>query len=320
MDGEEWTEYESTWRKYDGTYYWEDGGRSPSMSVSNFDGNQSSSSIELDITAVIQKWIDDNNDALQSGQSPSKSLDLMMVASTWGIEETTTQSVNLCGTEQSTCDAPEIEITYDWGSTGAPTIPTHTSPLDGHAVWNLTGHNLSGNTTPTLSWDGSISWSGDMLLQLSTDAEYRNIIHSFNTASTSEFTKTDGNWSISAADALDEGVMYHWRLAQIDSTSKHHSWWSTSSFLVSSLESEYLQDTDHRLRLSHGNATTAGDAPSCEDTYIDGGTPTDNYNGEDEMQVSYNTYPSETTILIGCDLTSHLLPNGYAVKSATLER
>ena len=73
------------------------------------------------------------------------------------------------------------------------------------------------------------------------------------------------------------------------------------------------------MRLSDGNATTAGDAPSCEDTYIDSGTPTDNYNEEDEMQVSYNTYPSETTILIGCDLTSHLLPDGYAVKSATLK-
>ena len=60
------------------------------------------------------------------------------------------------------------------------------------------------------------------------------------------------------------------------------------------LESEYLQDDEHRLRLSHGNATTAGDAPSCEDTYIDSGTPTNNYNGEDEMQVSYNTFPSET--------------------------
>ena len=63
-----------------------------------------------------------------------------------------------------------------------------------------------------------------------------------------------------------------------------------SSFLVSGLESEYIANNDHRLRLSHGNATTAGDAPSCEDTYIDSGTPNTNYNGEDEMQISYNTY------------------------------
>ena len=172
---------------------------------------------------------------------------------------------------------------------------------------------------PTLSWDGSISWSGDMLMQVATDSEYRNIVRSFNTATTSEFTETDGNWSVPGNDSLQDGVMYHWRLAQVDSSSHHHSWWSTSSFLVSGLESEYLQDDEHRLRLSHGNATTAGDAPSCEDTYIDSGTASNNYNGEDEMQVSYNTFPSETSILIGCDLTSHLLPSGYAVKTASLK-
>ena len=319
MDAEDWNEYGSTWRKYDGTYYWQDGGRTPSMSVGSFNGNQSSSAIEVNLTVAIQKWIDDNNAAIQSGQTPEQSLELMLVASTWGIEESSTQFVSLCSTDASGCNQPTLEITYDWGSSGPPTIPTHTSPLDGHAVWNLTGHNLSGNTTPTLSWDSTISWSGDMLLELSKDSEYRDVIYSFNTATTSEFSETDGNWSISGNDALDDGVMYHWRIAQVDSSTGHHSWWATSSFLVSGLESEHIQNNEHRLRLSHGNATTAGDAPSCEDTYIDSGTSTNNYNGEDEMQVSYNTYPSETTILMGCDITSHLLPDGYAVKSATLK-
>ena len=314
MDGEDWTEAGVTWRKYDGTYYWDDGGRVPSMSVGQFEGDQSSSTIEVNLTVAIQKWIDDNN-----AGTTSDSLELMMVASTWGIEESSSKFVNLCSTEATGCDQPTLEITYDWGSNGPPASPTHISPTDGHSVWNLTGDNLSGNTTPTLTWDASISWTGDMLMQVATDAEYRNIVRSFNTATTSEFSETDGNWSVPGNDSLQDGVMYHWRMAQVDSSSHHHSWWSTSSFLVSGLESEYLQDDEHRLRLSHGNATTAGDAPSCEDTYIDSGTPTNNYNGEDEMQVSYNTFPSETSILLGCDLTSHLLPDGYAVKTATLK-
>ena len=319
MDGEEWTETGVTWRKYDGTYYWDDGGRMPSMSVGLFEGDQSSSTIEVNLTAAIQKWIDDNNVASSSATSTSDSIELMMVASTWGIEESSSKFVNLCSTEATGCDQPSLEITYDWGSNGPPASPSHVSPLDGYPVWNLSGDNLSGNTMPTLSWDGSISWSGDMLMQVATDSEYRNIVRSFNTATTSEFTETDGNWSVPGNDSLQDGVMYHWRLAQVDSSSHHHSWWSTSSFLVSGLESEYLQDDEHRLRLSHGNATTAGDAPSCEDTYIDSGTASNNYNGEDEMQVSYNTFPSETSILIGCDLTSHLLPSGYAVKTASLK-
>ena len=320
MDGEDWTEGGVTWRKYDGTYYWDDGGRVPSMSVGSFEGDQSSSIIEANLTVAIQKWIDTNNAVRDSGLKTSESLDLMMVASSWGVDETTSQSVDLCTKEDysSSCSEPYLEIIYDWGST-SPVTPTHLTPLDGHGVWNLTGNNMSGNETPTLTWDGSISWTGNMLMQLSTDAEYRNIIHSFDTSTSNDFSPSDGNWSIPSDDALDTGVMYHWRMAQQDSTTNHHSWWETSSFLVSSLESEYIQDDDHRLRLSQGNATTIGDAPNCEDTYIDSGSSSTNYNGEDEMQVSYNTFPSEAVILMGCDLTSHLLPDGYAVKSAMLK-
>ena len=319
MSGENWEESSVTWRKYDGINDWNDGGRLPSMSIGDFTGDQSSATIDVNITAALQYWNDQSNSATQTTTLSSKALDLMMVASTWGQEVSTSQFVNLCSSEANSCNKPKLEITYDWGSNGPPTIPTHLSPLDGHPVWNLSGHNLSANTMPTLSWDGTINWAGDMLMEVSTDQEYRDIIHSFNTATSSEFNETDGNWSISSSDSLDEGVMYHWRLAQIDSSSHHHSWWSTSSFLVSSLESEYLQDDDHRLRLSHGNATTAGDAPSCMDTYIDSGTPNSNYNDEEDMQVSYNTFPSETSILIGCDLKSHLIPDGYAVKTATLK-
>ena len=163
----------------------------------------------------------------------------MMVASTWGIEESSSQFVNLCSTEASGCDQPTLEITYDWGSNGPPASPTHLSPSDGHAVWNLTGDNLSGNTTPTLFWDAGISWTGDMLMEVATESEYRNVIRSFNTATTSEFSETDGNWSVPGNDSLLDGLKYHWRMAQVHSNSHHHSWWSTSSFLVSGLESEY---------------------------------------------------------------------------------
>ena len=95
MENDMWTENGVTWRKYDGTYYWDDGGRIPSMSVGNFEGDQASSKIETDITVAIQNWIDKNNDAIAAGDSPSKTLELMMVASTWGIDETTTQSLSL---------------------------------------------------------------------------------------------------------------------------------------------------------------------------------------------------------------------------------
>ena len=320
MENRDWTENGVTWRKEDGFSLWNDGGRTPAqMSVASFDGSQSSSTVEMDISIAVQHWIDNRNIAIRDGTPVENSLDLMMVASTWGIEESTTQWSRFCSTESSSCNKPYLEITYDWGSS-PPTIPTHVAPLDGHGVWDLVGDNLSGDANPALEWDGSIGWTGDMIMQVAKDPEYRDIIHSFSTADASTpFNSSDGYWIINSSNSLQDGVMYHWRLAQLDSTNNHHSWWATSSFLVSGLESEYISGDDHRLRLSHGNATTAGDAPNCEDTYIESGVTTNNYNDEDEMQVSYNTFPAEAAILMGCDIQSHLLPSGYAVKSAVLK-
>ena len=53
---------------------WDDGGRVPSMSVTNFDGDQSSDTIVVELTAAIQKWIDDNNALVQSGSTPDTDL------------------------------------------------------------------------------------------------------------------------------------------------------------------------------------------------------------------------------------------------------
>ncbi len=320
MDNTDWTESGVTWRRYDGSSTWDDGGRTTSMSVGNFTGSQTSSTIEVNLTVAIQYWLDNYANDILNGQSTTDSLELMLVASSWMESVSSSTSAKLCSSDAPNCEVPTLEITYDWDSTGAPQIPTQTLPLDGHGVWNVSDHNLSANTMPTLEWDGSISWTGDMILEVASDVEFRNIIHSFNTATTSEFVETDGNWSFDASQSLDDGVMYHWRVAQQDSSNNHHSWWNSSSFLVSSLESEYIQsDDERRMRLSHGNGTTLGDAPVCQDTYIDSGDPSGNYNDEYEMTISYNTYPAETSYLMGCDLTSHLLPSGYAVKTATFK-
>jgi len=317
MENTDWTESGVTWRRYDGSSTWDDGGRTTSMSVGNFTGSQSSSTIEVNLTVAIQHWLDSYAADVQSSNTPTESLELMLVASSWMEDVSSSTSAKLCSNEASTCDIPSLEITYDWGSSGSPLIPTQTSPLDGHGVWNVSNDNLSANTMPTLEWDPNISWTGDMILELARDVEFRDIIYSFNNA-TGDIAQDDGNWSLDSNQALDKGVMYHWRVAQIDSTNNHHSWWNSSSFLVSNLESQYDSTDDERwLGLTHGNATDLGDAPNCQDTYIDSGDPNGNYNDENEMLISYNTLPAETSYLMGCDLNSHLLPSGYAVKTAT---
>jgi hypothetical protein len=107
-------------------------------------------------------------------------------------------------------------------------------------------------------------------------------------------------------------------MLHIDSDGRHGDW-THSTFLISNMNSTWLGGDRYEFRLKQGNASSDDLHPACADTYIDSGMPSSNYGQETELQVSYNTIPSETTILFGCDLSSTFLPNGYAVESANLE-
>ena len=316
MDTDAWDEDAVTWKKSTSSTWWDDGGRTQSMSVANMMGNQSSSTFDFDLTAALQRYIDQN-----SGVPPSSanddSIDLMFVASTYGRAVSGTSSVVFDSTETLNGTEPVMEITYRYGTGQAPSSPSLSSPVDGIGVWNITGHNLSGNTTPDLVWSTTGVSGNEMILEISRDADFRDIAKIVDTSVDTDFTPSDGIWSLVGANSLDLGVGYHWRISHRDSND-HQGWWSEDSFVVSALESVHLGNDRYELRLRHGNATTAGDVPYCGDTYIDSGTTSSNYNGEDVMQISYNTWPSETSVLIGCDLVSHLLPSGYAVESAEL--
>ena len=54
------------------------------------------------------------------------------------------------------------------------------------------------------------------------------------------------------------------------------------------------------------------------DTYIDSAASNDNFDGDSEMTVAYSNFGGEITGLMGCNLVSNLLPDGYAVESAHL--
>ena len=150
MENDDWTENGVTWRRYDGSNTWDDGGRTTVMSIGNFNGSEASDDIEVDIGIAIQNWIDTNRVKVQSGDAPDSSIELMIVASSINEDVTSTSQVKLCSSEGSSCSVPSLEVTYDWDSTGPPTIPTQTAPLDGHGVWNVSSHNLSANTMPTI--------------------------------------------------------------------------------------------------------------------------------------------------------------------------
>ena len=312
MTPNQWVESEVTWNRGSNSNGWSDGGRDFSSTASDtgINGSQISSKFSFEFTDVLQTWVESGSTA---------SADFMITArgqneaySTIGTKSTVFYSSDVVDDAKK----PAVSITYAWGPSSPLSNITLTAPLPGEAVWNQTGHNFTANLTPSISWNPT-TFSYDMVLQLATDEQFRNLVLVSNTVSDSDFAPSDGILNMTGNLALTAGNMYFWRMANLDSDGRYGPW-STSSFLVSSLESTWLGADRYEFRMKHGNGTSDGLYPECLDTYVDSGTPSQNYNAESKLQIAYNTYPIEAVGLLSCNLRSNLLPVGYAVESAHL--
>ncbi|MDE0557975.1 MAG: DNRLRE domain-containing protein, partial [Candidatus Poseidoniaceae archaeon] len=307
-----WVEDDTTWRRSDSSNLWDDGGRDIlSVASDTMVGTTSSSDSSFEITDALQEWVRD-------GATGSK--DFMMIgrSDTGAYASSGLQGINFYSSDNSDdTKKPKFELTYSWSSNTTIGTPTILGPEQGKAVWNQVGHNLSGNTTPSLTWLGTSSTSYNMIYQIATDQYFRNRVNLVDTRTDSNFTSSQGIFNLTGDDELNTGNMYFWRVSHIDNDGLRGEW-TYSNFLVSGLSSTWLGNDRYEFRLSDGNGTTDGLYPECDDTYIDSGSSTTNYDGETEMQISYNTWPSETSVLFNCDLVANLLPSGYAVESAHL--
>jgi len=309
-----WVEDETTWRRPISSQLWNDGGRDyfSYASDSGLMGSQISDDFAFDLTSVLQQHIDNSGPASLDFAMAARSQNGAYSANN-GVDSVTFHSSDTT----NDADKPHLFIMYNW-STPVTVAPSLTSPWDGETLWNQTGHNFTGNTTPTLTWASSTSASYDMIFELSTDSLFHDRVARFDTRFDNDFAPVDGELSFSGTESLETGHMYNWRMLHIDSDNRHGEW-SYSSFLISALDSTWLGGDRYEFRLKQGNASSDGLHPACGDTYIDSGMPSSNYGSETELQVSYNTIPSETTVLFGCDLSTTFLPSGYAVESANLE-
>ena len=309
-----WIEDEMTWRRPISTQLWDDGGRDylSYTTDSNVMGSQISNDFSFDLTTMLQQHLDNSGPASLDFAMAARSQNGAYAANN-GVDSVTFHS------SEATNDAnkPRLYIKYDWSSP-VTVAPSLTSPWDGETLWNQSGHNFTGNTTPTLTWASSTSSSYDMIFELSTDSLFHDRVARFDTRVDTDFAPSDGELSFTGMDSLETGHMYNWRMLHVDADDRHGEW-SYSSFLISSMNSTWLGGDRYEFRLKQGNASSDGLHPACDDTYIDSGMPSSNYGSETELQVSYNTIPSETTVLFGCDLSTTFLPSGYAVESANLE-
>ena len=313
-DPDVWSEGDITWRRPASNQLWDDGGREylSYATDSGVMGSQTSNDFAFDVTSYIQHHLDnggpDSLDFAMAARSQNGAY-----AANNGVDSVTFHSSDA----SSENDKPRLFIKYDW-SNPVTVAPSLVSPWDGETLWNQTGHNFTGNTTPTLTWSSSTSSSYDMIFELSTDSLFHDQVARVDTRVDTDFAPSDGEVTFDGADSLETGHMYNWRMLHVDSDGRHGEW-SYSTFLISAMSSTWLGGDRYEFRLKQGNASSDGLHPECADTYIDSGMPNSNYGSETELQASYNTIPSETTILFGCDLSSTFLPTGYAVESANLE-
>ena len=312
MNPGQWIENEVTWNRGSNSNSWSDGGREYASTASDtgLNGSQTSSKFSFEFTDVLQSWV-------QSGSTDSA--DFMITARGENEAYSSSGTKNTVFFSSDAVDdakKPSVSITYMWGPSSPLSSVSLVAPLVGEAVWNQSGHNFTANLTPSLSWTPSVL-SQEMILQIATDEQFRNRVFTSNTISDTDFSPSDGILNMTGNLALNAGNMYFWRMANLDTDGRYGPW-STSSFLVSSLESTWLGGDRYEFRMKHGNGTADGLYPECLDTYVDSGTPSQNYNDESKLLIAYNTYPIEAMGLLNCNLVSNLLPTGYAVESAHL--
>jgi len=312
MESTPWVESELTWNRESNANSWSDGGRvySSVASATGFNGTQTSDDYGFAFTDVAQSW-------LESGDSSASEFLITARGKDEAYSTTGTKSISFFSTEASIeDDQPYVYIHYGLNTGNQLSTVVLTGPAEDAAVWNQSGHNFTANLTPSITWTPSAS-NGEMLLQMATDEQFRNVVLTSNTGIENDFSPSDGILNMTGENTLTAGNMYFWRMAYLDSDGRYGPW-STSNFLVSSLESTWLGGERSEFRMKHGNGTTDGLYPECLDTYIDSGTPNQNYDDESRLLVSYNTYPIEAMALLNCNLRSNLLPAGYAVESAQL--
>ncbi len=305
-----WDETEVTWNRMSaGGVQWYDGGRSNgTATMALADGNQTDSTFTFDLDHAVQNYLNGGD---------SEPLDMLIAVRGKFEGYTNGEGIVFHSTEAANlANAPTFSITYEWGSSVPPTPVNLTAPVDGLAVWNQSGHNLSGNTQPSLNWTAPSS-GHDILFELATDEDFRLQELVVDTRVDNDFNPTDGTLPMNGSRTLETGNMYYWRMATVDSND-HYGQWVSSSFFVSDAESTWLGGDRYEFRMKHGNGSQDNQYPECMDTYIESTAPTDNFDGDSEMTVDYNPSGAEITGLIGCNLVSNLLPDGYAVESAHL--
>ncbi|MDP6324487.1 MAG: DNRLRE domain-containing protein [Candidatus Thalassarchaeaceae archaeon] len=268
-------------------------------------GNQSGTSmLEFDATSFVQSY-------LQNGHTGD--LDFLVMSQGLAGEE-----IEIATGDEPFSYRPHLEITYSWGDSIATSDADVLTPAPGSAAWDVVSWELESTTTPTITWDPSVVTNSngnaaDVILQLFPEGFGDSIPLTVDSRSDGGFDLANGEYTIPSSWNLDWGHAYEWRMLMIEDDEQGS--WSASSFLISEVNSTSLGGGEHELRYRHGNGTSQSlkELPDCSDLTIEGGLASNmNLDGQDI------TASDNQVILLGCDLSSHAMPDGLAIVSATM--
>ena len=305
--GTAWIEDEATWNYGSIGNTWSNAGMDTigSAEDTGINSNQASDTFAISVHDSAQQFIaasgDSRIDYLLTGMLPG--------------EQPPSQARGVLffdGTHPNTVNWPTLNLTYSLPVNTSIAESTLLEPTGGQTTWNVTGGNLSGNTTPVMTWETSDNSQQHSILQLATDPFYRNLIHVEDSRTNGNLPTNSDGYAILGTSALSTGSEYFWRVKHIDNDGLSGVW-NETSFFVTSMTSQWLGGSLHKLVVTADSEPTISGTPDFAHATISSSSPTGNTFGYPYIGVTDSQSSGKSNGLLGFDIRNYLLPDGLAV-------
>ena len=306
--GSEWIEDQATWNYGKLGSPWATGGLTTisTSEVTGIDSNQPSDIFSIDIQNSVQQSFEQNaNDKLTyilTGMLPSEQPPTQIEDITFASGEYSSNNL----------EKPVLNITYSWPVNLTTTEPSLIEPINGQATWNNSNSNLSGNTTPSLRWQSLDNTQQNSIMQVSTDAYFRNVIIEYDSRTGAIAPSSSADFDILGQNSLTTGSVYHWRAKYVDNDHRS-SGWNQTSFFVSSVTSQWLGGNLHKLVISSNSEGGLTGIPNFSHATISSSSPNTNTFGYPYISVTDSSSNGKSNGLLSLDINNYVLPSGLAV-------
>ena len=217
---------------------------------------------------------------------------------------------------------PSLKVWYRNGSGSAASgTPTLTNPNNGNITWNLSGHELGSDQSPTMTWTHSNPGNIDhwRLFLYNDSNDERAGYQIFDSRLHAGFNLNAMSWTPSSSFSTDS--QQRWFVQTIKNDLYGERSGSFSFDVPKALGSE-INSTDARLRVIEGGALTRLSLPQAfADTTLDSFNSNSNYGSNQGLYVgrsqSSSSYDSWTVMRV--NISTLPIPNPWQVISATIE-